>query len=466
MCTNKYPLENQYCMRRFGEQAPPKKGSVSCVDPTGTQGLEFSRTTQSRGGGDAANLYFGTVAAYKKSVGFQPDATLKSSPVCREVFDYGWKSMEATKQKEYDLYNLRVFAEDFVGQVGGVGGAMAAARIDEPLVDIGGVQEINPVKQYGGNDGVFDRLALHLGIAGGSDADGLGYDAGPNGLKLGLACAVGDGRWADQHRRPNMTAWRCAAQRWEMVEAREIAVGSPAPYRICAHIDPLSKKDCSGLASCRKRCLGMGRNFDALLDLAADPQGGVWDVTTGVGGHYGIGSPWAARFAQNRLFVAYEFDVVSAALSNARDFRPAKGVSHMGTLLGQPNAPPEACNATDGRADTGFILPGPTTARHAVAELRAGEKPWALRLHVFDAESSPLTNLLPLTVSVFLNNGTGAPCGTRTWEDVAENRDLSVLHVSLVACRDALDQPSVNNPLYATNGGVIPQVPGDDAAGF
>ena len=47
---------------------------------------------------------------------------------------------------------------------------------------------------------------------------------------------------------------------------------------------------------------------------------------------------------------------------------------------------------------------------------------------MFDAESAPLTNLLPLTVSVFLNNGTGAPCGTRTWEDVPENRDLSVIH--------------------------------------
>ena len=48
--------------------------------------------------------------------------------------------------------------------------------------------------------------------SGGSDADALGYDA--SGLKLGLACAVGDGRWADQHRRPNMTTWRCANQRW------------------------------------------------------------------------------------------------------------------------------------------------------------------------------------------------------------------------------------------------------------
>jgi hypothetical protein len=327
MCTNKYPLESQYCMRRFGEPSPSTTGGLSCVDPTGTQGIEMGLSNDR----SPANQYFGTVAAYKKSTGFQPDATLKSSPVCREVFDYGWKSMEATKQKEFDVFNVRVFDDASVGHVGGVGhdhlwgeaafndpvtisengiklGAMTGIpAIAEPLL-VETPQQTATVKSYGGRDGVYNRLAFHLGVAGGNDQNGYGYDRG--GLKLGVACAVGDGLWAHEHRRPNMTSWRCVGQKWEMVEAREVAISSPAPYRICADIDP-NAGACT-LTSCRKRCLGMARDFNSLLDLAADPSGGTWHAANGVGNSFGVGSPWAARFAHNRVYVAYEFDTVSA----------------------------------------------------------------------------------------------------------------------------------------------------------
>ena len=122
ICSNKYPLSNQFCMSQFGRYGMSAsavlQGSISCVDPDGTQGIEFKKV-------GAQNKHrFGTVAAYAKATGFTPDSSLKSSPQCREVFDYGWKSMEATKQKVYDLFNLRQFGSGMDGFGGGDGGLL------------------------------------------------------------------------------------------------------------------------------------------------------------------------------------------------------------------------------------------------------------------------------------------------------------------------------------------------------
>jgi hypothetical protein len=101
-----------------------------------------------------------------------------------------------------------------------------------------------------------------------------------------------------------------------------------------------------------------------------------------------------------------------------------------------------APNATDGRAETYFNLGSTKTL---VGTYSIGERPWVMRLHVFEADTSPLNGVDEVTVNVYLDTS-GTACATRVFKNTdGKNDDLSVLHLELGECKDGADTAGTNN---------------------